>query len=296
MSTALLSVTGALCLALPTAVPAAAGTAAPGTTAGHTVVSDGHIDIGPRFTESGWTVQMRDDTADPAVWRDTDDVVLQVRDAARIEVPEAEEFGFLGAPGDDVWVLPQAQQKGVVWPGWNSQDPTVTAAVEREVTWELTGVTGPGDFVLFLNGAFGSPQIVFDTAERLPQETGIEINSHVHGNWAFTEPGTYLLDVRMSARTKDGRTHDSRRTLRFSVGPQNPEKAFAQQPNSPVGSGTSADTPWWTITGVAAAAIAATVLILVVLRRRRRGDREDGTATAQAGVPGTAEGGTDESA
>ncbi|MGW3974327.1 TIGR03773 family transporter-associated surface protein [Streptomyces ardesiacus] len=306
LRSAVTALAAALCLSVPAALPAAAAEGAGADTAtGRTVIGDGHVDIGPRFTEDGWAVQLRDDTVDPAVWRDTDDVVLQVKDTAKIEVPTAEEFSFLGKPGDDVWVLPQAQQQGVVWPGWNSQDPQVATTVEREVTWELTGVTGPGDFVLFLNGAFGTPEVVFDTGERLPQETGIEVNSHVHGNWAFTKPGTYLLDVRMTATTKDGKTHDSRRTLRFSVGPQNPDSAFtarasanpddAEKPQSTSGSPSdtrpddgSSSTPFWV--GIGAAAVVAAVLVFFVLRR----GRGDSAGRGSSATPGTAAAGPTE--
>ncbi|MFJ3141877.1 TIGR03773 family transporter-associated surface protein [Streptomyces halstedii] len=278
----------ALALTLVPAVPAHAdGTPAPGagsgaapatgTGTGRTVIGDGHIDMGPRFDHGTWTVQIRDDTTRPATWRDTSDVVLQVKDTARIEVPDSEEFGFLGDPGDAVWLLPQVQQDGVLWPGWNSQEPQVAANVEREVTWRLTGVEGPGDFVLFLNGSFGTPKVLFDSTKEFPQETGIEVNSHVHGNWAFTAPGTYLLDVRMSAVTKDGRSHDGRRTLQFSVGPQPPRKAFAARPPEdrktgaePKAAGSSAPL-WW---GIGAAAVTAGLAIGLVRRTRRPTDQE----------------------
>uniref|UniRef100_A0AAU3GMD5 TIGR03773 family transporter-associated surface protein n=1 Tax=Streptomyces sp. NBC_01401 TaxID=2903854 RepID=A0AAU3GMD5_9ACTN len=306
------ALSAAVCVTLSAALPAAAdGAAESGTATGRTVISTGHVDIGPRFAEDGWTVQIHDGTADPAVWRDTDDVVLQVGDPAKIEAPGGEEFGFLGDSGDDVWVLPQAQQEGVVWPGWNSQDAEVTASVVREVTWELTDVTGPGDFVLFLNGTFGAPETVFDSTERLPQETGIDINTHVHGNWAFTEPGTYLLDMRMKATTKEGKTYDSRRTLHFSVGPQDPEKAFtASDPagthedrktrSSPShaqadGSSDSAGSStalWWGIGAVAIVAAAA----LIAVRRRRRGDREGPAPAAETDAPAVGKGETDEPA
>ncbi|MFF7143137.1 TIGR03773 family transporter-associated surface protein [Streptomyces nodosus] len=292
----------ALLLALATVLPAAAATspppgaesdAAPGTGKGRTVIGTGHIDLGPRFDHGRWTVQIRDDTVSPAVWRDTADVVLQVNGAARTEVPEDKQFGFLGDPGDPVWLLPQAQRDGVLWPGWNSQDPEVAGTVDREVTWQLTGVEGPGDFVLFLNGSFGTPRIVFDARRKLPQETGIEVNSHVHGNWAFTAPGTYLLDVRMSARTKDGRSHHSERTLRFSVGPQDPRRAFATEPPTeagptpkaegapvePVRTDESAAPLWW---GLGAAAAVGALAAALVLRRGRHRERPGATGPGNA--------------
>ncbi|MFI1023322.1 TIGR03773 family transporter-associated surface protein [Streptomyces olivaceus] len=267
--------------------PGAEAEAAAETGTGRTVIGDGHIDIGPRFDQGHWTVQIRDDTSHPAVWRNTGDIVLQVKDAAKIEVPAGEEFGFLGKPGDQVWLLPQVQQEGMLWPGWNSQEPKIAAEVEREVTWKLTGVKGPGDFVLFLNGSFGTPTVLFDGRKKLPQETGIEVNTHVHGNWAFTEPGTYLLDVSMSARTKDGKSHDSKRTLQFSVGSQDPAKAFAAKtsagpsPAPDSGKPAASEPPsdessaplWW---GIGAAAAVAALAVTVVWRRGRR---ETGSTT-----------------
>ncbi|MEU6497271.1 TIGR03773 family transporter-associated surface protein [Streptomyces sp. NPDC046984] len=274
--------------------PGAESDAAPDTGKGRIVIGEGHVDIGPRFDHGRWTVQIRDDSARPAVWRNTADVVLQVKDAARIEVPESKEFAFLGEPGDQVWLLPQVQQDGVLWPGWNSQEPKVAAGVEREVTWKLNRVRGPGDFVLFLNGSFGTPTVLFDGKEKFPQETGIEVNSHVHGNWAFSKPGTYLLDVSMSARTKDGKNHDSERTLQFSVGPQDPASAFVTKtsvPKTPLASesqeddaGGAAASPvssdasaplWW----VGAATLAVVAAGGALLWRRSHGNR---TATAQA--------------
>ncbi|MFJ4873180.1 TIGR03773 family transporter-associated surface protein [Streptomyces sp. NPDC088757] len=297
--------TAALLLALSPALPAVAvespspgaeSDAAPETGTGRTVIADGHIDMGPRFDHGTWTVQIRDDTTRPATWRDTDDVVLRVADAAKVRVPDGAEFSFLGKPGEQVWLLPQVQSAGVLWPGWNSQEPQVAARVAREVTWQLTSVRGPGDFVLFLNGSFGTPKILFDGRKKLPQETGIELNSHVHGNWAFTEPGTYLLGVRMSATTKDGEHHDDQRTLRFSVGSQDPQRAFAAAPPATTGSAPAASGPraspvpaasgdstaplWW---GAGGAAVIATGAGALMWRRRE----DEHPAPAAPGGPGS---------
>ncbi|MFD4790257.1 TIGR03773 family transporter-associated surface protein [Streptomyces sp. NPDC058459] len=279
---ALLATTGTpAAVAAPTAspTPGVESDAAAETGRGRTVIGDGHIDMGPRFDHGRWTVQIRDDTGEEPVWRDTEDVVLQVKDRAEAEVPKDSAFGFLGEPGQHVWLLPQAQQEGVLWPGWNSQEPGVASTVDREVTWQLLDVKGPGDFVLFLNGSFGTPTVVFDAREKLPQETGIEVNSHVHGNWAFTRTGTYLLRVRMSAKTKDGADHTDTRTLRFSVGPQDPRRAFAVAAST-APARAARETPadrdstaplWW---GAGAAAAVAVVALVVVLRRRPGKDGE----------------------
>jgi putative ABC transporter-associated repeat protein len=191
------------------------------------VLTSGHADIGPRVIDGAWRVQVRDDTTKPPTWRDTDDVVVHALDATRTTVPTGEAYTFLGTPGADVWVLPQVQRQDVVWLGWNTQDPSVATAIRRELTWRVHRVDGPGAFVLFLTGNFGAPEVVFDSRRPLPQDSGVEANTHVHGNWVFTAPGTYLIDVEMSATSQQGRPVTGRGTLRLFVGAGDPMTAFA---------------------------------------------------------------------
>jgi putative ABC transporter-associated repeat protein len=254
------------------------------------VIADGHVDMGPRFVDGKWTVQIKDDRTSPPSWRDLSDVVLQVPDAAKAQVPADPAYSFLGAAGNSVWLLPQVQRPGVLWPGWNTQDPQVASTVSREVTWKLHGVRGPGSFVLFLTGNFGAPQAIFDSTKAFPQETGVEINSHVHGNWTFSAAGTYLLDVEMSASANDGKALADRRTLRIHVGDNRPEAAFdvgtttTTVPPTTVPPSTTArdDTvvtttqqsstpPWWLI-GVAIAILLSGVAWIALRRRGRTGD------------------------
>jgi putative ABC transporter-associated repeat protein len=197
------------------------------------VIADGHVDMGPRFVDGRWTVQVRDDRADPVVWRSLEDVVLQATSKAAVAVPADPKFGFLGRSGQRVFVLPQVQQAGILWPGWNTQDPEVASKVNREVTWTLHGVEGPGRFTLFLNADFGKPSVVFDSRKAFPQRTGVDVDTHVHGNWAFDAEGTYLLDVEMSAVLLDGSQVTDRRWLRIHAGDTNPAQAFAVQPKQP---------------------------------------------------------------
>ena len=258
-------------------VPAtsAAADAPPPAAAGRKVIADGHIDMGPRLDHGRWTIGIRDDSGPSPVWRDPAQTVLQAVDAAAVTVPSDPAFSFLGQAGARVWLLPQVQQQGVLWPGWNSQDPSVVHTVDREVTWKLETVRGPGRFLLFVNESFGTPSILFDSARRLPQETGIETNSHVHGNWAFTKPGTYLLGIRMTARSLTGTPYDTAATLRVSVGPQDPRQAFTagQRPASATSTArrhhSSAAGLWLPAAGVLALLAAAAAGAVTLARRRR---------------------------
>ncbi|GAB2975573.1 choice-of-anchor M domain-containing protein [Saccharothrix stipae] len=238
------------------------------------VIADGHVDLGPRLVDGRWTLQLRDDTGAGPVWREPADVVLQVAEAARTTVPDDPAYAFLGAPGGDIWVLPQVQDQRVVWPGWNTQDPSIAEVVGREVDWRLHGVEGPGRFELFLTGNFGTPETIFSSDRPYPQETGVEAGTHVHGNWVFTAPGAYALDVEMA--TADGRA--DRATLNVHIGPGDPAAAFAATGRSTPPSGTTearttAGPPlvWLAVGGVlAAAAVAA-----LVVRSRRAARRTD---------------------
>ncbi|QQQ73457.1 choice-of-anchor M domain-containing protein [Saccharothrix sp. 6-C] len=237
------------------------------------VIADGHVDLGPRLVDGEWTLQIRDDTADGPVWREPDDVVLQVADAARTTVPDDPAYAFLGSPGGEVWVLPQVQDQEVVWPGWNTQDPGIAEVAGREVDWRLHGVEGPGRFELFLNGSFGAPETIFSSDRPFPQETGVETGTHVHGNWVFTAPGAYSLDVEMA--TADGR--GDRATLHVHVGPGDPATAFTTTGPSAPPPGTTraqpADAPdeglprvlWLAVGGVLVVGVAAAL----VARSRR---------------------------
>lgn len=195
---------------------------------GTKTLSDGHVDIGPRFVEGRWTLMVHDDQAkagdgDPthpaSVWRHAEKTVLRVTDDALQTVPDDETYGFLPAkPGDRVHVVPQTQDPDVVWVGWNTQDPEVMERIDRGATMTLTGVSGPGDLVVYLqSGDFGDPQVLWDSTAK-PKPAWVDVNTHTHANWVFSRPGVYLVRVRIAADLVDGTTVGDTRDLRFAVG------------------------------------------------------------------------------
>lgn len=217
-----------LCLALaatPTVPPPADGlnqTLDPRQTqaSGRAVLQTGHVDIGPRYRDGRWTIQIHDDHAVPAVWREPSETVLRVGDAARQPVPADQAYAFLGEkPGTAVHVVPQTEKPGVVWIGWNTQDPGVLKAIDRGVTMTLRGVQGPGKVTVFLqSGNLGAPQVLWGSDRPYPQPIWVETNTHTHANWVFGEPGTYLMAVDISADLVDGSTASASTALRLSVG------------------------------------------------------------------------------
>lgn len=251
------------------------------------IVGDGHVDIGPRFADGEWTAQLRDDRAAESVWRDLADTVIQVPETALFPIPEG-DYGFLGEPGQEIYMLPQVQASGIVWPGWNTQDPSVIDAVPGSVDWNLTAVDGPGDFTLFLTGTFGGADVLFNSAEALPQTVSVPRNTHAHGNWTFSEAGVYRLTIEFTATTGDGDKVTATEDVQLAVGD-------ATDPNAAcTGGNGSGDTDekedddkggflpttgtGWLLWGLGAAVIAviAGTVIMVATRKRRSAA---GTAT-----------------
>ena len=196
---------------------------------GRVVLSAGHVDFGPTFGTGDWALQIHDDTATPRYWRNPEDVVLRVTDAAILTVPEDEDFAFLRLPaGTSVHVVPQVEQPGVIWAGWNTQEPTVLDQLNLGATLRIHAMEGPGEVTAYLQGGnFAAPQVLWTTHEPFPQEAWIEVNTHTHANWVFSEPGVYLVDAEFTGDLVTGETMSARGTLRLAVGDAtDPQDAF----------------------------------------------------------------------
>lgn len=187
---------------------------------GQHVIERGHIDVGPRIVNGEWTVMARDDSGEAPVWRDPNEVVLRVKDASKLPAPTDSAYAFMeGKEGQEWYIIPQTENHEVVWLGWNTQDPEVTRRVERGATMSIGPVEGPGRSWMFLqDGTFGEPRLLVDGQKKEPQDVWVDVNTHVHANWVFTEPGVYTAALRFSAKTTDGQDLSASTTLRFAVG------------------------------------------------------------------------------
>ncbi len=285
---------------LLTGVPAAPAAADPGdgiaqsldpdqaVATGPAVLETGHADIGPRYRDGTWSVEIHDDAASPPVWRTPEEAVFRVRDGALQQVPDDPAYGFLGAaPGSEVHVVPQTQQDGVVWIGWNTQDPAVMAAVDRGVTMTLRGVQGPGDLTVYLqSGNLGAPQVLWSSTRPEPQDVWAEKNTHTHANWVFGKPGVYLVAVDVSADLTDGTSVTANTVLRFAVGDgTDPAAARAAAyekktatATTPAAEPEAEGTPGWVVPLAGGIAVAVLAVLAVVIPRgaaaRRRAERE----------------------
>lgn len=247
------------------------------------VVSDGHFDLGSRVASGRLRAEIEDGRSDPPEPRRPEALVFDVGDKAEQRVPAG--YGFLGRAGDRAWVIPQTQQAGVPWLGWNTQQPTLRAGVRGPVTFALTRVTGPGRIAVYTDGVFGGVQRkVFGTVAGFPRSFAVPLNVHAHANWAFTKPGVYRLTITQTAGLAGG-TETASSVLTIAVGQRDASAAApSERTVSYVGrtatggactlspeqrrlAATGADLT--TALGTGAALLAAALVLLVAGRRRR---------------------------
>lgn len=188
-------------------VGAAAGAAAlAATLSSCTPITTGHIDaLDVDYDGTNLTLDVRDHNVSPI----NDDVSpasveLHAVPASRTTVPSGSAYSFLGPPGSPVWILPQTQKAGVLWPGWDTNDVPSGALQNDRVTVRLVGASGPGQFALYTVDSFGTPTVWFNSADGLPDARNISRGVHGHGNWAFRAAGTYTLTFEVTATTTAG--------------------------------------------------------------------------------------------
>ncbi|RMI41324.1 choice-of-anchor M domain-containing protein [Streptomyces triticirhizae] len=193
-----LTVVGGLAAALSCASLATASAAAP------TVLSTGHVDVvGVELTDGAFQVHVHDEAS--GVEYDPADVVLQALPGSAYTVPGGGCHDFLGAPGDTVYRLPQTQNPELLWAGLSAHiDDGVLAG--DAFTLSLESVTGPGDVSVYQDGLCAADARFFDSGDGIDGADVAELDahSHVHANWAFTEPGSYTVSFTVSGTLADG--------------------------------------------------------------------------------------------
>ena len=271
-------------------------------------ISAGHVDLGPRLIDGQWRAGLRHDAESGAVWRDPNQTVLRVSDAAIMTAPDSADYPFLAdVAGKPVHVIPQTQNPSVVWLGWNTQDPAVTATIDRGLTMRVGPVSGPGRAWLFLqSGTFGKPLLLADSGAA-PGDVWIDSGTHVHANWAFSAPGTYTATVTFLGTTTAGEAVNASTTLRFAVGDAaSASEALAMAAPAASGSGSGSETPaagtsqgpgssestwsspegglpdWAFLAIIVSVALSLLVIGALVVVRSRRSRAEQAAAIAEA--------------
>ncbi|WP_237218693.1 choice-of-anchor M domain-containing protein, partial [Rothia nasimurium] len=199
--------------------------------AGRYLLTDGHVDIKATLAGGALALALKDETRQittDTTERSLNEVAFGVAEAARFtRTPQlmAPELDFLGPAGSEFYGLPQTQQPGIIWPGWNTQDVDYSQ-LTGPVTLHLVPKTLPqgasyGVYEQDFAGAVTLHAVGGAALEQAKTAISIDFATHAHANWVFTTPGTYAFDVYYSAPLPDGTTarSETQQTV-FAVGQQ----------------------------------------------------------------------------
>lgn len=166
----------------------------------------GHVDLGIGFENGDFDLHVHDEETDTEYAPDR--AVIAVGSAAEQAVPDAVSFSFLGEPGRSTWILPTVSREDLVFLGLGAEEIPRGLLVGDRLRLDLVGVSGPGDFALFSNDAFGNPVVHLNTADGLSAADSVSLlaGAHAHFNWAFGAPGTYRIGLRAIGSLVEGNT------------------------------------------------------------------------------------------
>jgi surface-anchored protein len=165
---------------------------------GPTIFGAGELDLEVAYEDGEWELIGLDEVNEREI--NADELVILGSSATQTVVPENPAFGFLGAPGDVVHVLPQEETEGVIFLGIAGDEIESGVFVGDAVELKLVSSEGPGHVSLYAVDAFGSPEVFFNTADGISGSDAFPVNvgGHSHQNWGFTQPGVYRVGLQAS--------------------------------------------------------------------------------------------------
>ncbi|PLW02676.1 choice-of-anchor M domain-containing protein [Corynebacterium ulcerans] len=157
-------------------------------------ISKGHVDISPKEIDSTLAVVVKDESgqhSSKAVLRDPNSVTFVVPQSAKTALRE--DIKDIAKKGERVYVLPEVQKTGLVWPGFSTEE--IYGETEGDYEFTITPKSTPqgGKWVAYSGDAHSSENRIGDyTGKRVYKAEG---STHRHLNWVFTKPGKYTMDV-----------------------------------------------------------------------------------------------------
>jgi surface-anchored protein len=129
-------------------------------------------------------------------------VLLLVESKAAKRIPSDPAFGFLGQPGDLFYELPQHEEEGLLFLGIATDELEKGIFAGDQVQMNLTSVDGPGHVYLYATDTFGSPVVMFNSADGISEADKFvtKAGAHAHQSMAFSEAGTYRVGFDFSGK------------------------------------------------------------------------------------------------
>ncbi|WP_368266808.1 choice-of-anchor M domain-containing protein [Corynebacterium ulcerans] len=157
-------------------------------------ISKGHVDISPKEIDGTLAVVVKDESgqhSSKAILRDPNSVTFVVPQSAKTALRE--DIKDIAKKGERVYVLPEVQKTGLVWPGFSTEE--IYGETEGDYEFTITPKSAPqgGKWVAYSGDAHSSENRIGDyTGKRVYKAEG---STHRHLNWVFTKPGKYTMDV-----------------------------------------------------------------------------------------------------
>lgn len=174
--------------------------AAPAQAGSLVVLSQGHVDIVDVAYEDGtFEIAVHDETVEPDVERDPADVLFWAKPESAVTVPDDSRYAFLGTPGATVHILPEVENEALLFPGLATEELEPGVFAGDTISIRFKKVIGPDGFSLFTTDPAGSPNVLVDSEDGLPDTVTLPVGTHMHENWAFEKPGYYSIKVDVTA-------------------------------------------------------------------------------------------------
>lgn len=179
-------------------------------------IGSGHMDMG-LVGESGIEAKLFDDS-DPRTPtpRDSGTFLFEVPDRAQTAIPANFRSAFPGDP-ESMWVLPQAQVKGLPWLGFSTTRLTSDSLQQgSKITVTMRDVRGPGRIFTWHEGVNGAKLELDSGDSSRTLEYGL--NDHDHQAFGFTQAGFYAATFTFAGTDAAGAPFSKDLTATFAVG------------------------------------------------------------------------------
>ena len=165
------------------------------------------------YEDGEWELVLLDEVNDKEI--EAGDAALHAGPSTWQAVPSDPAFGFLGNPGESIYILPQDEKEGILFLGIAGDEIESGVFEEDQVSLNLSTVEGPGSVYLYSTDAFGSPTKYFDSGDGISSEDRfpVSVGGHSHQNWAFSSPGIYRVGLNASGVLVDGTSAKSDDTV-----------------------------------------------------------------------------------
>lgn len=99
--------------------------------------------------------------------------------------------------GAEVIPLVENATLDTLWLGLRVRGTGEGSGADRssEVEISIGDITGPGQLSAYLTESFGRPKVLANSPGGRSQPLRLPTNAHTHMSWAFSQPGTYTMDV-----------------------------------------------------------------------------------------------------